>query len=388
VEPRRLLHHNEWVAATHGDRRRIADILAYWHAVEMFDPKDIPRPRRREGLTRKRGTRPEQAISIVKGEPLPPLPWQPGHPRYGDPPPEEGWYGSSWRHTVYGGVFSLGKVRAALARVLGYSETEDYGGTRKDADGALFAFTVDEDGILIENTAAFSSCAWATGRLHRPGPGAPDWLDGFGDVTGECEQALYRLLCRPVSYLPSSDGPAPGESRDWLTTVTEILMDGAGLLALCSDNLVYECPLAEGVERGNLSPFRYFGIADDVDYTPIPWRGGRFGPAALTEAVETQERAQHAPGVWRGKGGGRTIAFCVTVSHADFMAGFFRRNGVAAVAVHSGPASAPRAGSVEQLRAGELQVICTVDVFSEGLDVPEAGTVLMLRPTGSPVVFL
>jgi hypothetical protein len=80
--------------------------------------------------------------------------------------------------------------------------------------------------------------------------------------------------------------------------------------------------------------------------------------------------------------------FCVTVSHADFMAEFFRRNGVAAVAVHSGPASAPRTGSIEQLRSGELQVICTVDVFNEGLDVPEVETVLMLRPTESPVVFL
>ena len=88
--------------------------------------------------------------------------------------------------------------------------------------------------------------------------------------------------------------------------------------------------------------------------------------------------------VWRDKGGGRTIAFCVTVTHADFMAEFFRRNGVAAVAVHSGPTSAPRIGSVEQLRAGELQVICTVDVFNEGLDVPEVDTVLMLRPTESP----
>ena len=70
------------------------------------------------------------------------------------------------------------------------------------------------------------------------------------------------------------------------------------------------------------------------------------------------------------------------------MAEFFRSNGVAAVAVHSGPTSAPRAGSVEQLRAGELQVICTVDMFNEGLDVPEIDTVLMLRPTESPVVFL
>jgi superfamily II DNA or RNA helicase len=100
---------------------------------------------------------------------------------------------------------------------------------------------------------------------------------------------------------------------------------------------VYECPLTEGIERGDLSPFRYFGIADDVDYAPIPWRGGRFDPAALTEAVETQERAQHALDTWRDKGGGRTLAFCVSVSHADFTAEFFRRHGIAAAAVHSGP---------------------------------------------------
>lgn len=200
----------------------MTEILAYWHAVEMFDPKDIPRPRRGESLTRKSDGRCEQAISIVKGEPLPPLPWQPGHLRYGEPP-EEGPYGSTWRHTVYGGVFSLGKVRAALASVLGYAEAEDYAGTRQDADAALFALTVDEDGILIENTAAFSSCAWATGRLYRPGPGTRGWLDGFDDVTGACDQALYRLLSRPVSYLPSSAGAAPGESRDWRATVTDIL---------------------------------------------------------------------------------------------------------------------------------------------------------------------
>jgi superfamily II DNA or RNA helicase/diadenosine tetraphosphate (Ap4A) HIT family hydrolase/HKD family nuclease len=171
-------------------------------------------------------------------------------------------------------------------------------------------------------------------------------------------------------------------------TATPNRMDGADLLALCSDNLVFECPLTDGIKLGDLSPFRYFGIADDVDYTPIPWRGGRFDATSLTEAVETQQRSQHVLEEWRKRGGGRAIAFCVTVTHADFMAEFFRRNGVAAVAVHSGPTSAPRTGSIEQLRSGDLQVICTVDVFNEGLDVPEVETVLMLRPTESPVVFL
>src|SRR5262249_62019246 len=106
-------------------------------------------------------------------------------------------------------------------------------------------------------------------------------------------------------------------------TATPNRMDGADLLALCSDNLVFECPLTDGIKLGDLSPFRYFGIADDVDYMPIPWRGGRFDTTSLTEAVETQQRAQHALEEWREKGGGRAIAFCVTVTHADFMAGGF-----------------------------------------------------------------
>ena len=172
----------------------MAHILAYWHAVELFDPNGIPRARRRESLTQKTGTQFKQTISLTAGERLPPLPWQPGHLRYGEPP-EPGWYGSTWRHTVYGGVFSFRAVRDALAHVLRYTEDEDYAGTQ-DGDGALFAFTVDEDGVLIEDTAAFSSCAWATGRLYRPGPGAPRWLDGFDEVTGEGERALYRLLAK------------------------------------------------------------------------------------------------------------------------------------------------------------------------------------------------
>jgi superfamily II DNA or RNA helicase/diadenosine tetraphosphate (Ap4A) HIT family hydrolase/HKD family nuclease len=221
----------------------------------------------------------------------------------------------------------------------------------------------------------FASVQTLAGNLHQFPPDRFDYV-----VVDEFHHAAARSYRRVIDHFQ----PA------FLLglTATPNRMDGADLLALCSDNLVYECPLTEGIERGDLSPFRYFGVADDVDYAPIPWRGGRFDPAALTEAVETQERAQHALDTWRDKGGSRTLAFCVTVSHADFTAEFFRRHGIAAAAVHSGPASAPRALSVEQLRAGELQVICTVDVFNEGLDVPEVDTVLMLRPTESPVVFL
>ena len=70
------------------------------------------------------------------------------------------------------------------------------------------------------------------------------------------------------------------------------------------------------------------------------------------------------------------------------MADFFRQQGLRAVAVHSGATSAPRAQSLEELSAGHLDVICAVDVFNEGLDLPELDTVLMLRPTESRILWL
>ena len=83
----------------------------------------------------------------------------------------------------------------------------------------------------------------------------------------------------------------------------------------------------------------------------------------------------------------RTLGFCCTVSHAEFMASYFREHGVDAVAVHSGQGSAPRAESLERLENGQLPVIFAVDLLNEGVDVPSVDIVLMLRPTESRVVF-
>jgi len=171
-------------------------------------------------------------------------------------------------------------------------------------------------------------------------------------------------------------------------TATPDRMDGQLLLPLCGDRFAFRCDLVEGISRKLLCPFEYFGVKDSVDFTPIPWRNGKFDPEALTRAVETRERADHALREWRARAGRRTLAFCCTVTHADFMARHFSTAGIRAVAVHSGPTSAPRVQSIERLKTGELDVVFSVDVFNEGLDVPDVDTILMLRPSESPVVFL
>jgi superfamily II DNA or RNA helicase/diadenosine tetraphosphate (Ap4A) HIT family hydrolase/HKD family nuclease len=171
-------------------------------------------------------------------------------------------------------------------------------------------------------------------------------------------------------------------------TATPERMDGADLLALCADNLVYDCGLLDGINRAELVPFHYWGVPDPVDFEPIPWRGGRFDPMLLGRAVETQDRAQNAFDEWRAHRGRRTLAFCVSTSHADFMARYFAACGVTCAAVHSAPSSAHRHETLDALRDGTIEVVFAVDLFNEGLDIPEIDTVLMLRPTESPIVFL
>jgi superfamily II DNA or RNA helicase/HKD family nuclease/diadenosine tetraphosphate (Ap4A) HIT family hydrolase len=171
-------------------------------------------------------------------------------------------------------------------------------------------------------------------------------------------------------------------------TATPERTDGGDLLPLCGNNLVYRCDVAEGIRRTLLCPFSYYGVPDEVDYTNIPWRNNRFDETALTEAVATQKRSQNALEHLQRYGKKRTIAFCVSQRHADYMARFFNEHGVRAASVHSGEHSAPRAHSLERLEAGDLDVVCAVDMFNEGVDLPNVDTILMLRPTESRIVWL
>ena len=171
-------------------------------------------------------------------------------------------------------------------------------------------------------------------------------------------------------------------------TATPERLDGADLLALCGDNLVFNCGIVEGITARELCPFQYRAEKDVVDFAPIPWRNGKFDPAALASAVETELRAEQELDAWREHGGTRTFGFCCSTTHADYMADYFSLHGARAVSVHSGATSADRQLALQQLAAGALDVVLTVDLFNEGVDLPDLDTVLMLRPTDSPVVFL
>lgn len=171
-------------------------------------------------------------------------------------------------------------------------------------------------------------------------------------------------------------------------TATPDRTDQSDILSLCDDNLVYSCHLFAGIQAGLLAPFHYHGIQDEsVDYREVPWRNGRFDPEQLSNKLATLARARHALREWRSKAQRRTLAFCVSTRHADYMAEQFTRAGVSAAAVYAG-STLGRAQALEKLQAGTLEVVFSVDLFNEGVDLPSIDTVMMLRPTESKILFL
>ena len=176
-------------------------------------------------------------------------------------------------------------------------------------------------------------------------------------------------------------------------------MDGESILPYFEHRIAAELRLPEALDEKLLCPFQYFGVADPVSVEDDRfWQAGKHNVGAL-EAAYVDHQAQAAVrlgailaaldryqlgNLSRTKG----LGFCVSIRHADFMAEQFNLNGIAALAVTSVTADAVRKRAVRDIKAGQLKVSFTVDLFSEGLDVPEINTVLFLRPTESLTVFL
>lgn len=171
-------------------------------------------------------------------------------------------------------------------------------------------------------------------------------------------------------------------------TATPDRTDQADILALCDDNLVYRRDMFDGIDSGLLCAFNYYGIADqEVDYQSIPWRNGKFDPEQLQNKLATKARAKHALKRWEEVKQVRTLAFCISKKHADYMAEYFRNQGYQAVSVHSDSA-VRRNDALSKLERAEIDIVFSVDLFNEGVDLPAIDTVLMLRPTDSKIIFL
>lgn len=176
-------------------------------------------------------------------------------------------------------------------------------------------------------------------------------------------------------------------------TATPERGDGQSILHWFDGRIAAEIRLWEALDRQLLAPFQYFGVHDNTDLAHLSWSGGRYNPTALSnlytgdharvalilKEIDHKIADPHAM---------KALGFCVSIDHAEFMAAEFSRAGLQALALTSRSSPEERRTARHRLTSGALQVIFTVDLFNEGVDIPEVDTILFLRPTESPTIFL
>ncbi|GLW91173.1 caspase, EACC1-associated type [Actinokineospora globicatena] len=181
-----------------------ARVIDFWNTVELFSPNKVAKVDDNE------------VFAVVPGQPLP---WEPGH-----------WLArrtlaanKTWRHQVYLGVHDLDPVLDVLQSV--FPTAADDLGERPRGTSALASFIVTGQGRPLLDSPVLSGCAWATGRLLRPGPDTPGWLHGLGKTTDEFTALFEKLVLRPPNEVRAAvDAGRPFE-------VTQVM--GEDLLARC-----------------------------------------------------------------------------------------------------------------------------------------------------------
>jgi len=176
-------------------------------------------------------------------------------------------------------------------------------------------------------------------------------------------------------------------------TATPERADGQDVSIWFEGRYAVELRLWSAVDLSLLVPFHYFGIADDVDLSGLRWARGGYQLADLDGLYTGNDaRVARVLEAIRDKIGDprdmRAIGFCVSVAHAEYMARRFNEAGIPSIAVSASTPTEPRQQALRDLRDKEINVLFAVDLFNEGVDVPQVDTVLFLRPTESATVFL
>jgi superfamily II DNA or RNA helicase len=176
-------------------------------------------------------------------------------------------------------------------------------------------------------------------------------------------------------------------------TATPERMDGQDILKYFEGTIATEMRLTEAINQKLLSPFQYFCISDTVDLSKFKWSRKGYDIREL-ENVYTSNKIRsnqivtsikkYVTDLDEVKG----LGFCVSIEHAIYMANYFNQVGIPSIALYGKTDSETRKHAQHQLVSGEIKFIFVVDLYNEGIDIPEVNTILFLRPTESLTVFV
>ncbi len=180
-------------------------------------------------------------------------------------------------------------------------------------------------------------------------------------------------------------------------TATPERMDGKSVTEYFDNRIAAEIRLPEAIDRKLLCPFQYFGVTDTVDLDNLTWTRGGYNKTELTNiyTINTKVARQrcnmvisalekYSTDMHEVKG----LGFCVSVEHARFMSEYFNSSGIPSMYLTGQSPDDERNSAKKRLVSGEVYLIFVVDVYNEGVDIPEVNTILFLRPTESLTIFL
>lgn len=180
-------------------------------------------------------------------------------------------------------------------------------------------------------------------------------------------------------------------------TATPERMDGKDVLEYFDGKISSEMRLCEAIDKKLLSTFQYFCISDELDLSKLKWSKGGYDNKELTEllTIDKLNSKKRADLVIRSLHDYISdidevvgLGFCVSIEHANFMANYFNDKKIPSVAISSKTTKDERDKAKSGLINGKYKFAFVVDLYNEGVDIPEVNTILFLRPTESLTVFL
>ena len=152
-----------------------------------------------------------------------------------------------------------------------------------------------------------------------------------------------------------------------------------------------ELRLWDALDMQLLSPFEYFACDDDTDFSEVPWDKPSERAVLSSLVAANTVRARMVLTEWHRLAGNprrsKALVFCVSVEHAKFMTAKLNEAGLPALCVTGDTPRADQIRAPKKLANGDVCALVTVDLYNEGVDIPDVDTLILLRPTQSPVLF-
>lgn len=180
-------------------------------------------------------------------------------------------------------------------------------------------------------------------------------------------------------------------------TATPFRSDEKEIIPLFGGNIIYRMDQEEAINQGYLANIKYLGYFDDIDYSDIRWNGNKYDIDDLNKKLLIKKRDESILKKYKSvcSKEEKVIGFCTSIEHANYMEKVFNNVGIKSKSIHSKSesqssrySSKEKHGLIERFRSGEFNVAFTVNMFNEGVDIPDVSTILMLRPTDSLTVFI